>query len=720
MNNSIELVSVQELLGEKFFIPSYQRGYRWTSQLVKDLLNDINEFGEKHNWNNTSAYYCVQPLVVNMNNDKWDVIDGQQRLTTVHLVLSYLYNSVNSDIDRNLFTIEYQTRKVSEQDKELGKEKGSKEFLEGISKVSKEESKKNVDFYHMFQAYLAIKEWFEGYKNEDGTFIESVCRDRDKFLKTLKANVKFIWYETKEPDPILVFARLNIGKISLTDSELVKALFLNRSNFTDNSRIRLIQQEIAGEWDKIESALQKDEIWLFLNEDVKWDKPTRIDFILSLIADKERDGLGLKGDLINDDEWENAWNRKGCFGDDEHQTFRYFYKYFTAKKDEIENEGVLGIWQKIKGFFQVFEEWYNDIELYHYIGFILHIAPTKYTPENLFDEWKETKDKNLFKHNLKEKIKGTLGNKNLNHQYSDNTKTECRPILLLHNVQTMLNNNISLKDSERYQGHLGIRFPFHLFKKEAHKTVQRYGWEVEHIASNAGDSNDVKDMLLFLFTAKDSIDSSTQKGEDIIQKIDNFRMNPNPENFSGIKNDILNYYKFQNHEDKEDYWLDNDTNKNKIWNFTLLDSGTNQQYQNSVYPFKRISIISKEQGRKSVFKVNQHRNTKEWSIEINKDTKDIAFVPICTKNVFVKAYSNIPKSLSAWTMDDAKDYLRNIEQILMEFIYPNLYQIEEETREILKDKILCHIDFANGVLPCDADEDKWRQYIDKLNKENNK
>ena len=152
----------------------------------------------------------------------------------------------------------------------------------------------------------------------------------------------------------------------------------------------------------------------------------------------------------------------------------------------------------------------------------------------------------------------------------------------------------------------------------------------------------------------------------------------------------------------------------------MLDSGTNQQYQNSVYPFKRISIISKEQGRKSVFKVNQHRNTKEWSIEINKTTQAIAFVPICTKNVFVKAYSNIPKSLSAWTMDDAKDYLRNIEQILMEFIYPNLYQIEEETREILKDKILCHIDFANGVLPCDADEDKWRQYIDKLNKENNK
>lgn len=42
--NKIELKSVSELLGMKFFIPSYQRGYRWTKQQVEDLLNDINEF----------------------------------------------------------------------------------------------------------------------------------------------------------------------------------------------------------------------------------------------------------------------------------------------------------------------------------------------------------------------------------------------------------------------------------------------------------------------------------------------------------------------------------------------------------------------------------------------------------------------------------------------------------------------------------------------------
>lgn len=40
----IDLRLISDLLGMKFYIPSYQRGYRWTDQQVKDLLNDINEF----------------------------------------------------------------------------------------------------------------------------------------------------------------------------------------------------------------------------------------------------------------------------------------------------------------------------------------------------------------------------------------------------------------------------------------------------------------------------------------------------------------------------------------------------------------------------------------------------------------------------------------------------------------------------------------------------
>ena len=108
--NKIELKSVNELLGMKFFIPSYQRGYRWTYLQIENLLNDIWEFCKGVN----GDFYCLQPLVVkerekdgllakikqaesiekvkNLLKKEWTVIDGQQRLTTIYLILKALGN----------------------------------------------------------------------------------------------------------------------------------------------------------------------------------------------------------------------------------------------------------------------------------------------------------------------------------------------------------------------------------------------------------------------------------------------------------------------------------------------------------------------------------------------------------------------------------------------------------------------------------------------------
>ena len=103
--NSIDLKSVRELLGYNFYIPEYQRGYRWTKQQVMDLLNDIKDF----QLNNPQCYqfYCLQPLVVrkmtevdtqekDLGEGTWyEVIDGQQRLTTIYLILRALKEKLN-------------------------------------------------------------------------------------------------------------------------------------------------------------------------------------------------------------------------------------------------------------------------------------------------------------------------------------------------------------------------------------------------------------------------------------------------------------------------------------------------------------------------------------------------------------------------------------------------------------------------------------------------
>ena len=61
IENNIDLLSIKDIIGlNRYYIPNYQRGYRWSEYLVETLLYDIDEFIEKRK----DGIYCVQPLVV--------------------------------------------------------------------------------------------------------------------------------------------------------------------------------------------------------------------------------------------------------------------------------------------------------------------------------------------------------------------------------------------------------------------------------------------------------------------------------------------------------------------------------------------------------------------------------------------------------------------------------------------------------------------------------
>ena len=78
-------LSIEKLSGNSFFVEDYQRGYKWSVQQVVDLLTDINEFEEK------GDFYCLQPLaLIDMGDNKYEVIDGQQRLSTLFIILSII------------------------------------------------------------------------------------------------------------------------------------------------------------------------------------------------------------------------------------------------------------------------------------------------------------------------------------------------------------------------------------------------------------------------------------------------------------------------------------------------------------------------------------------------------------------------------------------------------------------------------------------------------
>lgn len=198
-NIQLETRNVGDLTG-RFYLPAYQRGYRWGKDEIKLMLDDLYENGAKS--------YCLQPIVVKKLGDRYELIDGQQRLTTIFLIYKY-FNAMLGRLYRPKFSLEYETRKKSE------------EFLNSIDDEEATEARRNdnIDFYHIANAYEFIRDYFQ--KGNDPDDVEpSVLTKLNEWFKD---NVRIIWYEVdSSEDGIELFERLNIGKIPLTSSELVK------------------------------------------------------------------------------------------------------------------------------------------------------------------------------------------------------------------------------------------------------------------------------------------------------------------------------------------------------------------------------------------------------------------------------------------------------------------------------------------------------------------
>ena len=552
MSNTLTLKTINELRDINFYIPSYQRGYRWSPKEVKDLLNDVNEFRPKFidEDSDYKTWYCLQPIVVAKKGDgAFEVIDGQQRLTTIFLITKFLSSRFVEP--EKTFSLSYETRE------------NSSAFLNDLKK--REIVDTNIDFFHISKAYEAICDWFD-----------NPNLNVNDFESKFKFQSKVIWYEGENQDPISVFTRINIGKIPLTNSELIKALFLNSSNFDKrkSDRIRLKQLEISTEWDGIEHTLQDDRFWFFLNG--KDNSTNRIEFIF---------------DLMNDE--------KDIY--DNYSTFRFFNKKFKKNNQETIEEN----WKEIKRYFQRFQEWFEERDLYHKIGYLVTVDALNI--KEIYDK-STSLTKKEFRNLLDGEIKNYLKNVSLeNLQYGDK---KVKSVLLLYNVLTMLKN----ENDNSY-------FPFDIFKKEK--------WDIEHITSVAEAIPSKK--LEWLKDAGVFIDNTTQDGVGLKQEIDDFDSDSD-EDFEELFSRIVSHFNY--------HLKDNDIND--ISNLSLLDSETNRGYKNAVFPIKRKTIIERE--------------------------KNGTFVPICTKNVFLKYFSSYPPKISFWTQEDRDNYYADLEAVLGDYI----------------------------------------------------
>lgn len=567
IDNTLTLKPVNDLLEMKFFIPSYQRGYRWKKTQVKNLLDDILEFRIQSEDKSKDVFYCLQPLIVTKKDDVWILVDGQQRVTTIYLILTYL-NDILKLLGKAKFKIKYQTRPDSET------------FLEAIDKTKMYD---NIDYFHISEAYDAIQEWFDA---KDGNvklgLAQTLLNDKDS-----GKNVQVIWYEIENKNASEIFTRINIGKIPLTNAELIKALFLKKDNFksyANGYNVYLRQLEIATEWDRIESTLQDDKFWYFINTNPdRYD--TRIEYIFDLMKSKK-------------------WS------DEDYFTFYEFQKEFTSKDIET-------IWKDIKQYFMTIEQWYHNREFYHLIGYLIH---TNFSLNDLLKKARK-KTKTDFKLYLKEKITEQFAKVVIDELQYNNK--HIKNVLLFFNIQTIIKN----KESH-------IRFPFDEYKKQ--------DWDIEHIRSVKSDKpNNLSSQKRWLdniyeyylghsYRLENQVESTEiEPLKSVTNLLDNDKFTD--DEFDKVYQLVLDEFNENNEDDLTD----------SISNLTLLDAFTNRSYKNAVFPIKRNRII-------------------------DNDRKG-SFVPICTKNVFLKYYSKKSDGLMFWQKADADSYLTAINETLSEY-----------------------------------------------------
>ena len=504
--NNIELSTklVGELEGD-FIIPAYQRGYRWNEE-VKMLLDDLSEIPE-------GANYCLQPIVVKkLDDNRFELIDGQQRLTTLLLIYKYMA-SLNLPFKQK-FSLEYEIRK------------NSRVFLDELNESVLTKTADNIDEYFIIEAYRTIKNWFLSQNDQPLAAFN--------LYKKFGERISVIWYEIdSNEDAISLFTRLNIGKIPLTNAELVKAIFLSRNNGVDER----YQLEISTQWDTIENELHDDGFWYFITNKKADRYPTRIELLFDLMANK---------------------------ADDDRERLRTFFWFMDkVKSDEFKNKKI-NLWEQVIENYQRLKEWYKDPELYHKIGYI--IASSQ---ETLFElkSKSSSMSKTAFRSTLDKYIADSINFKKDYQELSyTNDYNDIEKLLLLFNVESV-----------RQNGDKSMRFPFDKHKKQAG------GWSLEHIHAQQSQGlnkqeqwNEWLDLHVASLRNIDAV-----KYAELISEIEQRDEKITGEQFEELFKKVIETLEFEKNLDYID----------ALENMALLGKFDNSALNNSTFDVKRDRIL---------------------------------------------------------------------------------------------------------------------------------
>lgn len=662
IENTLELRAIPDLYDKNFFIPDYQRGYRWGTRQVEQLIDDLTNFFEK----GKGEFYCLQPVVVKaMTEDEisvydlhsdtddncwYEVIDGQQRLTTIRIILA-LFGKIKRRF-KSRFTIKYKTRPS------LGEIFNNFIYDDNVDPYTisvDNEAHLDIDSWHILQAAKCVLNWLkEGERRGNGLdFFEGTFHENFTHEKGLegKKSVQVIWYELKDnSDPNETFKRLNDKKVSLNNAELIRAMFLSDSaeyecdeNIIDGypEEVQEIvrereqarkQSHIIEQWDIIEKQLRQPAFWAFVKNDASdMGYSSRIEYLFDLISQREQ-------------------NEKD-------ELFTYL-RFEEMVRNKVTVKGLWDLWLKVESNFATLLSWYQNRIYYHKIGYLITEKGNTVLMDLLDKSTKQTKSR--FAKNIdwmiKQHIMLNTNDDIYSYSYDDGKQAGAlKRILFYFNVEST-----RIADTQD-------NFPFEHYKSK--------DWTLEHIHAQNSERIDRTDKAKWAEWIDENVKvlghltNRFPKGDPYYPKplIDSLNEKKGVvrantfvfDDFTRCFDSVNAYYNQMAMAEGGTPEIHN------ISNMALLSGTVNTSISNSVFEVKRQLIMENDaQGE---------------------------YIPYCTRLVFLKYYNKNKEDFSVqqsfyWSEQDRENYLQNIKEVLQPVLNatdPELETINEtsETNE---------------------------------------
>lgn len=353
-----------------FNIPEYQRGYKWTAENVKQLLNDLKNFG--HHRQTAEEFYCLQNITVAKGSlygkPCMNVIDGQQRLTTLYIIISYIQRSLTHkilpvDADILRYSVRTSTDAFLREKVQTG---------ELWNKEINPDDAESKDRYYIMEVAKAVDDWFK-----ENTLNIGVILD----------NLKLIVNQVDNGEEETVFASLNGGKVDLDGADLIRAILITRAarqkypTIVSEKRIRQIanddidmnihisvssQGKIHEYRVKLGVELDKMSLW--------WSDKDVIDYFEQLLPNRISQNRSFKYrdypiDLLYYAFYEVFRSKLPVEGRD--MNLRHFENGIDMNSNPGDDH--LEFWCELKELHLTLMDWYNDAETHNLIGRVFKI-----------------------------------------------------------------------------------------------------------------------------------------------------------------------------------------------------------------------------------------------------------------------------------------------------------------------------------------------------------